>query len=199
MSSLRLIACCFALAFAFHAASAAPAVQALGPGTAPGDERNVAMRLSATGTVLAVDPEARLMAVQSRRGPITFRLDPKVANAEQIQVGEQVQVDYVAAFVLARKRGATALREAQRVAARRAPAGESLADAYDRPIRFVSEILSIDEDNMLIRLRGPAGQIDDYPVNDRTALAGARPGDHMLVSMNQAVAVGVTVMPRQQP
>ena len=116
MSSLRLIACCLALAFACHDASAAGAVQAIGPGTAAGDERNVAMRLSATGTVLAVDAAARLMAVQGRRGPITFRLDPKVENAEQIQVGEQVQVDYVAAFVLARKRGASALRASTKAA-----------------------------------------------------------------------------------
>jgi hypothetical protein len=197
MSSLRLIACCFALAFSFHAASAAPAVQALGPGTAAGDERNIAMRLTATGTVLAVDPAARLMAVHGRRGTITFRLDPKVQNADQIRVGEQVQVDYVAAFLLARKRGTAAVRDAHRIAARRAPDGESLEDSYDRPIRFVTEILAVDEDNMTVRLRGSTGQVEDYPVNDHAAIAASRPGDYMLVSMNQAVAVGVTVLPRQ--
>ena len=106
--SRRRLACWLAITCAAAPALAFGPAQTLGNPSALGDERNVAMRLSATGTVTAVDVDARLMAVDGPRGSITFRLDPIVANADGIQVGERVQVDYVAAFILTRRASARA-------------------------------------------------------------------------------------------
>jgi len=196
MSSLRLLALCAALACVVPAVHAAGAGQAFGNSTALGDERNVAMRLQATGTVTAVDPEARLMAVTNPRGIVTFRLDPKVGNAGAIQVGDRVQVDYVAAFVLSRKRRGDEKRVAAEQEARVADRSATLADHYLRPILFLLDVLSVDKDNLVVKLRGPAGEVGDYPVHDRSALAGIRPGGQVLAAMNQAVAVGVTPVAR---
>ena len=167
----------------------AGAGQAFGFSSAVGDERNVAMRLSARGTVTGVDAAARLMAVDSPRGTITFRLDPKVENVEAIKVGDTVLVDYVAAFVLSRRRGGTPVP-------RTMSAGESLSDSYDRPVVFLCDVLDVDKENLVLRLRGPAGDVGDYPVHDSSTLAGMRVGDKILASMNQAVAIGVTPLPR---
>ena len=190
MPLLRLLACSLALACTLPVAVAGPN-WAAGAGLGLGGERNVAVRLSATGTVTAVDPEARLMAVNGPRGDITFRLDPKVENLERIKVGERVNVDYVAALLLTR-RGTDAARE-QVLRARRHPGpGVSLADAYERPVTFVTEVLSVNKQELVVRLKGPAGEVRDYWVHDRSDLASVRPGDYIVVSMNQAVAVEVT-------
>lgn len=193
-STCRLLAGCLALVFTVSPALAIGAGQALSNPSALGDERNVALRLQETGTVTAVDAGARLMAVNGPRGSITFRLDPLVPNAGDIQVGERVQVDYVAAFILTRRASA---REARRAQVRR-PDGPpaDLQASYERPVPFVKEVLMVDKDNLVLRLRGSEGEIQDFVVHDRAALAGVRTGDRLLVSMNQAVAVGVTTLPR---
>ena len=61
-----------------------------------------------------------------------------------------------------------------------------------RPITFMADVVAVDKDNLVVRLRGPGGQVTEYPVHDRAALAGIREGDQVHVAMNQAVAVGVT-------
>jgi hypothetical protein len=196
LSSRLLASCCLALACAAPVAHAAGAGQAFGNSTALGDERNVAMRLSSVGIVTALDPEARLMAVNGPRGTITYRLDPKVDNADAIQVGDRVQVDYVAAFVLSRKRRGDEKRVLAEQVARNSDVNATLVDNYNRPILLILDVVSVDKDNLVVRLRGPGGDVGDYPVHDRSALAGVRAGGQILAAMNQAVAVGVTPMAR---
>ena len=190
MTLLRLFACSLVLACTATAAGAAPN-WAAGAGLGLGGERNVAVRLSATGTVTAVDAQARLMAVQGPRGDITFRLDPRVENAERIKVGERVNVDYVAALVLSR-RGSDEAREQVLRSRKRGGTNVSLADAYERPVTFLTEVVAVNRDERTVRLKGPAGEVRDYWVHDRSDLAGVRTGDFIVVSMNQAVAVEVT-------
>jgi len=188
IASLRSAAAVLAFACAAPCAFA-DAGQTLGALTGLGNARNVAMRLNATGTVTAVDAAARLMAVNSARGPITFRLDPKVENAHAIKVGDSVEVDYVAAFALSRRRGNTLFLRVPRDTA-------SLADSYDHPAVFLCDVVAIDKDNLVLRLRSPDGKVADYPVYERSELAGVHVGDRMLASINQAVAVGVTPLTR---
>lgn len=189
MPLLRLLAS-LALACALPAAMAGPN-WAAGAGLGMGGERNVAVRMTATGTVTAVDPPNRLIGVQGPRGEITFRLDPKVANADDIRVGQRVTVDYVAGMVVSR-RNSDAAREQLLRSKRRPDKNATLADAYERPITFLTEVVSVHRDELLVRLRGPASEVRDYWVQDRADLAGLKVGDYLLVAMNQAVAVEVT-------
>lgn len=192
-----LLALVLALGCAAPPAFAVGAGPAFGPGTAFGDERAVALRLSAVGIVTALDVKARLMAVQGPRGPITFRLDPIVSNTRAIHVGDRVQVDYVAAFLLSRRRETDDASEWSGSPVRTAASdAESLADSYARPVSFVADVATVDKQRLVVGLRGPGGEVTDYPVHDRAALAGIRAGDQVHVVMNQAVAVGVTPMRR---
>lgn len=197
LSPRPLIACFLALACATPVALALGAGQAFGPGTAFGDERTVALRLSAIGTVVAVDARARLMAVDGPRGVVTFRLDRLVKNPGAIRVGERVHVDYVAAFLLTpRRENDEASDWGDATPPVRTPRPGSLVSDYARPVTFLADVMSVDKDNLVVRLRGPAGDVAEYPVQDRSALAGIREGDQVNVSMNQAVAVGVTPVRR---
>jgi hypothetical protein len=199
MVSLRLLACSLAFACALAQGAGAGANWASGAGRGLGGERDVAMRLSATGTVTAVDMDSRLIAVSDRHREITFRLDPKVENAQGIQVGDRVHVDYVAGLVLARRNSEEARAQAARAASRRIPANMPLADAYDRPVVYVTQVVGIDRDELFVRLRGPDNEVRDYFVNDASDLAGMKTGDHIVVSMNQAVAVAVTPVTSPAP
>lgn len=192
-----LIACTLALACAIPPVFAFGAGEAFAPGISYGDERTVAMRLSATGTITAVDAGARLLAVNGPRGALTFRLDPLVRNAAALRVGERVNVDYVAAFVLTppRHRDDATLADAP-AAAGGIVRTASLASSYARPLTFVADVLAVDKENHVLRLRAPGGEEAEFPVLDRGALARIRAGDQVNVAMNQAVAVGVTPVRR---
>ena len=190
-----LLACFLALACTAPPALALGAGQAFGTGTAFGDERTVAMRLSAEGVVTAVDARARLMSVEGARGTVTFRLDPRVRNAAAIHAGERVRVDYVAAFLLTPRRDDdVVVDEASLVRADVHPV--SLAGRYARPVTFTADVVALDKENLTVRLRSPAGDVAEYRVQDRSALAGMRVGEQVVVAMNQAVAVGVTPVRR---
>lgn len=189
-----LLACFLALACTAPPALALGAGQAFGTGTAFGDERTVAMRLSAEGVVTAVDARARLMSVEGPRGTVTFRLDPRVRNAAALHAGERVRVDYVAAFLLTPRRDDDDVDEASLVRADVHPV--SLASRYARPVTFTADVVALDKENLTVRLRGPAGDVAEYRVQDRSALAGMRVGEQVVVAMNQAVAVGVTPVRR---
>src|SRR5205085_1020005 len=178
MVSLRLLACSLAFACALAQGAGAGANWASGAGRGLGGERDVAMRLSTTGTVTAVDRDARLIAVSDHRREITFRLDPKVENAQGIQVGDRVHVDYVAGLVLARRNSEEARAQAARAASRRIPANASLADVYDRPVVYVTQVVGVDREELFVRLRGPDNEVRDYFVNDASDLAGMKTGDH---------------------
>lgn len=190
-----LPACVLALACAALPAFAFDAGDALGPGMANGDDRMVAMRMSAEGVVTAVDARGRLMSVERPRDTLTLRLDPRVRNAGAIRVGEQVRVDYVAAFVLRPRRGDGFVPRAAEHERRNLQAA-SLANRYAQPVAFPAEVVGVDKENLVVRLRGPAGKVSEYPVQDRSALAGMRLGQQVDVVMNQAVAVGVEPLRR---
>jgi hypothetical protein len=196
MISFRWLACSLAFACAVAQGAGPGPNWAAGAGRGLGGERDVAMRLSATGTVTAVDKDSRLMAVSAHQREITFRLDPKVENADGIQVGDRVHVDYVAGLVLARRNSEEARAQAARAAARRIPPNTPLADVYDRPVVYVTQVVAVDRDELFVRLRGPENEVRDYFVNDASDLAGIKTGDHIVVAMNQAVAVAVTPVRR---
>lgn len=194
MKTLCMLACSLALAAAAPVAVAGPN-WASGAGLGLGGERNVAVRMTATGNVTAVDAPNRLVAVDSPNGNMTFRLDPKVANAGSIRVGERVTIDYVAGMVVTRRNSVEA-RDILLRSKRRPDPRVSLADAYERPLAFMTEVVSINRDELYVRLRGPANDIRDYWVDDRSDLAGLKTGDFVLVAVNQAVAVDVKTAPR---
>jgi len=190
----RLLAFCVALACSMNALTAAAADWASQIGTRLGDSRDLVMRSSATGTVTAVDATARLMALKFAAGSMIFRLHTTVPNVDQIQVGGHVRVGYVAGYLLTTSRGVTGARKPPPAAP--LEEREALgAGVYERSLTFVANVVTVDTANLKLRLTVPGGQLEDYPVYDRSALVGVRAGDQVWVSMLQAVALDVTILP----
>ena len=68
-------------------------------------------------------------------------------------------------------------------------------DAYEPPLTFAADVVSVDRTNLKLLLKVPGGQLEDLSVYDRSSLVGVRAGDQIWVSMLQAVALDVTILP----
>ena len=165
--------------------------------TTPGEPKDVALRLSATGTVAAVDAGARRLTLKGTRGEASYRVDPKVDNLAALQVGERVRIDYVAAMVLTLKRGgpqARAAAEAQAQAQDRAGGGPGAVVATGTTV--VTQVLAVDRAKQTVRLQGPEGRIADFRVADPADLVGVKTGDQVAAVLHEAVVVGVEPLSR---
>jgi Cu/Ag efflux protein CusF len=155
-------------------------------------DRFTAQRASTTGTITALDLGKRLMSVESPAGTFTYRLDAKVSNADQLKVGDRVQVDFVAALAVKIRRGGEDMRQKmeKEAAARNAPAATP-GSSYNRPVTIATEVMAVDRKAGTVRLKGPEGRISDFAV-DKANLAGVKEGDKVVATVHEAVAVGVT-------
>lgn len=153
-----------------------------------GEEKDVALRRTAKGTVKSVDVAARLLTVKLPRGEVTYRVDPKVQNLGELTVGQPVTVDYVVALALTLKRGGPAMREQveSEAQARAVESGQILRGAT-----VVTRVVSVDRDTQTVRLKGPQGRVEEFRVQDKADLVGVRVGDRVVAVLYEAVAVGV--------
>lgn len=163
--------------------------------TTPGEPKDVALRLSATGTVTALDAVARRLTLKGTRGEASYRVDPKVDNLAAVKVGERVRIDYVAAMVLTLRRGGPEARAAAEAQAQeRAPGGPGTVVATGTSV--VTQVLAVDRAKQTVRLRGPEGRVADFRVADPADLVGVKAGDQVAAVLHEAVVVGVEPVSR---
>ena len=165
--------------------------------TTPGEPKDVAMRLKATGTVTAIDPSARRITLKGSSGPASYRLDPKVDNLAAVKVGDRVKLDYVAALVLTLRRGGKEVQEqAEAEAQARAAAAADPGMPVAQGTTVVTRVLAVDRKSRSVRLKGPAGRVEDFRVQDEADLVGVRAGDQVVAVLHEAVVVGLEVLPK---
>ena len=152
--------------------------------TTPGEPKDVAMRLKATGTLVEVDATGRRLALKGPRGVAHYTVDPRVDNLAQFQPGDRVRVDYVAALVLTLKRDVPTLSGPRTDAA---PEGSPVPTGTSAAMK----VLAVDRKAQKVRLQGPTGRASDFRVQDAADLVGVRPGDRVLVVLHEAVVVGL--------
>lgn len=154
-----------------------------------GQERAVAARLTATGTVTALDPQARLLTLRSTRGDGTYRLDPKVRNLDQLKVGDRVRLDYVAAVVLRVKREGNGARDEVDKQVSALPG--SPPAGHGRRVSFEADVVDVDKAAQSVRLKGPEGNVVEFQIRDEADLVGIKTGDRVVARVYEAVAVEV--------
>lgn len=176
----RAVLLAFALLLAAVAGvTAAPAR----PGSGLGEERVVALRGAASGTVVAIDPAARRLTVRGKLGEGTFRVDPKVGALDAIKVGDDVGLDYVAGIGLTVRRGGGEPRVTI----------DPPSGGAGQRITVVARVLAIDTARPSVRVQGPKGRVTEFPVQDKASLAGVRVGDMLTAVVYELVAVEVVL------
>jgi hypothetical protein len=188
---MRTLAVLFPALLAAALLSAGP--QPARAATTPGEMKDVALRLKTTGTVVALDPAARKLTLKGQRGQATYRLDPKVTNLAQVQVGDRVRIDYVAALVLTLRRAG---KEETAPAAPQPAAAPAADGVVATGTTVVTKVLAVDRKAQSVRLRGPEGREADFRVKDPADLVGVRVGDRVVAVLHEAVVVGLEPVSR---
>jgi hypothetical protein len=194
-------------ALAVDAQSQAPATgQADRPAEAAGEKPGLAAvrRSTSRSTVLAVDHQQRTATLRRDDGSeVTLDVPPRVRNFDQVQVGDQVTVEYDEATALfVRKPDAASGSSAPTgigPAGRRsesvqtAPLGEKPAGVASRTVELTGEIENVDYDKRTVTVRGPRGNVRTLEVGaDVTDLNTVKKGDLVVIRHTEAVAVTVT-------
>ena len=154
--------------------------------TTPGEPKDVTLRLSAVGTVAAIDSTGRQLTLKGERGLARYRIDPKVDGLDRVKVGDRVKVDYVAAMVLTLKRGGKDMQEQVEGELRaRSEPGQPVALGTT----VVTKVLAVDRGAQTVRLKGPQGRVGDFRIQDKADLVGVRAGDQVVAVLHEAVVV----------
>lgn len=160
--------------------------------TTPGEMKDVALRLKATGTVVALDGATRSLTLKGQRGQAVYRIDPKVANLSEVKVGDKVNIDYVAAMAMTLRRAGKDEQAGTVPEAAATPAAAPAAEAVVRTgTTVVTRVLAVDRKAQSVRLKGPQGREADFRVKDAADLVGVRVGDRVVAVLHEAVVVGL--------
>jgi hypothetical protein len=146
----------------------------------------------ATATVVKIDQKTRQVSLKANQSGEVFDFvaGPQVKNLAQVQVGDQVVVEYVESIALEVKRveGATPdLTVAE--GAGSAEKGANPAGAVGRQVTISAVIVAIDKPNLRVTVRGPAGKERVLQAKDPKKLDAVKIGDIVVVTYTEALGV----------
>ena len=122
---------------------------------------------------------------------MTVRVDQAVSGLDELQTGDRVELDYYPATVLGFGANAPAIHTQERpTRASAPPLGPAAAQVITTRVR----VASVDRDNGTLQITTPDGQPQTLLVRgpaERQQLRSLRPGDTVVVTYPQPVAVGV--------
>lgn len=149
--------------------------------------------VSLSGTVEAVDQENRLFRVRDGRTSVVFRAGPQVQNFGEMEVGDQITLDYfqsVAVGMADPEDPGTAIGA---VAVGTADPGERPAAGVVGSGSTVVEFLAYDAATQVAQIRLNDGTLESVSVpREMRAFAAARtPGDRIIVAVDRAMAIAV--------
>ena len=150
--------------------------------------------VSATGTVTAIDRETRRVVIQEPNRTVQYRIGSQVTNFDQVEVGDQVRLDYIESVAVAMADPADTGEPIVDIFGVRAPEGSRPGMAAGSVATVVVELVSYDARSSRATIRTPSGEVRTVSVAPelRRFASTRSPGDRILVLIEQAVAVSVT-------
>lgn len=178
---------------AFAAAALAGAL-ALSACSQPPQMAEREQTLTLTGVVQAIDRENRRVVVRGEDRTVQYRVGRQVRNFDQIEVGDQVTLDYIERVAVAMADPADSGEPITDILGVRAPAGARPGAAGVSVSSVVVEFLGYDAAENRASIRWPDGTEQSVFVAEelRRFAATRAVGDRVLVIVEQAMAVAVT-------
>lgn len=155
-----------------------------------------ATRLSASGTIVALDTTRRLVTLRDDGGQaLQVHADASVRGFERLRVGDVVTLDYLLAVAADIRPGGSLPPGAYLQEASEAPrhAGRPGARIAER-VTVVAPILAVDPAANTLTIEAPGARPVTLAVESpehRAALPGLRVGDLLRVAFTEAVAVDI--------
>jgi hypothetical protein len=156
--------------------------------------------LTMKATVEAVDQAQREVTLRGEDGQTAkLKVDKTVRNLDQVQPGDQLTVEFLAAtavFIRTPEAAAGAAGSSPPAAERSAmvaPRGDKPAGVMTETVQVTATIDDIDYAKRQAVLRGPQGNLRRIHVDDRIEnLERFKKGDTVLIKHTEAVAIAVT-------
>ena len=154
--------------------------------------KSVVETITATATVVAIDPARRTVALKREDGGLTtYKAGPEVINFDQIQVGDEVKATVVEEIAVYLVKGGMQPGAARSSTFVRAPKGAkpgfTAVDTFD----LTAEVAAINVEQRLVTLKLPDGATKIVRVGPAVDLKGVVAGDKVAVQVTQSVALQV--------
>jgi len=151
-------------------------------------------------TVEALDLDAREITLKGPKGRlITLRVEERVRNLPQVQVGDEIVVRYHESVGLQLRR----LEMGESV-----PYGETTADGAEtvqsqtpgaaRQFTVAAYVEAVSPKEKTVTLRGPDGSLVDLYVRDRNVLESLSAGDNVVATYTEAAAVSIELPKKKE-
>jgi Cu/Ag efflux protein CusF len=147
-----------------------------------------------TGTVEAIDLDSRIVTIKGAEGNVvTLPVDESVQNLPQVQVGDQVSLEYRETLSIELKKDGDTIRKVivQEGAATADP-GEKPAASGTQQITIISNIVAIDRDKGTVTIKDPEGELHEFQPIDPKNLDYADVGDQVQITYTETVVTQVT-------
>ena len=175
-----------AATFAWSVAAQTGAIVA---GSAPG-KVGVAETVKVTATIVAIDKATRDITLKGPKGnEFTVTAGPAVKNFDKMQVGDQVNAEYVEALTLELKKGGgQKVAQTEQMGAVGAKQGAQPAGAVGRQVTIVADVIAVDAATQTVTLKGPQRTVE-LKVRDPEQFKRIAKGDQVDATYTQALAL----------
>ena len=160
-------------------------------GTAPG-KAGAVQTLKATATITAIDKATRDVTLTGPQGYVlTVTAGPDVRNFDNLNVGEQVDIQYLEALTLELKKGGgLVVGRTEEVGKVGAEPGEMPGGAVGRRVTIIANVVATDAATQTVTLKGPQRTVD-LRIPDPEQFKRIAQGDQVEAKYTQALALAV--------
>jgi hypothetical protein len=145
-----------------------------------------------TATVVAVDALTRRITLQTGDGRTeVVKAGPEVANFNQIQVGDKVNVTLTEQLVVFLQRGDSGGSGSRESTVAVAPAGAKPGVVMADTIETSAKVVGLDQKQRVATLQFPDGTIRSVTVRPDVDMTNAKLGDTVVIRSTEAMAVRV--------
>lgn len=150
----------------------------------------------ASVVVTDIDKATRKLTLKNAAGQLSEMIaGDDVRNFAQIQVGDQVNVEYVKSMTLELKKHGTAEPSSGGIVDR-APLGNKPGGIVAHQVTIVADVTDVNPGNKTITLKGPKGNIVELDVTNPDQFKVVKVGDQVEVTYAEAMAIAVTPAPK---
>jgi Cu/Ag efflux protein CusF len=153
--------------------------------------------LSVTATVEAVDMGNRIITLKGPDGKlVAMEVPDAVKRLSDVKVGDRLTIKYSESLVLqVKKADAASKLGSSRTADITRGKGEKPSGIVSQTTTATVAVESIDAKIPSITVRKADGSTQSFRVEDPKNLEGVKPGDHIVVTYREAVALQVSAPP----
>ena len=149
---------------------------------------------SITATVEAIDSQRRELTLKGPGGNlVVMEVPPEVKRFSEIKVGDHLTVEYKEALVVDLKKADSGakLGMTEEVGGERKP-GAKPSGVLTRRLTATVEVVSTDPKAPSITIKEANGNTHSFRVREPKRLEGVNPGDKLVITYDEAVAIKVT-------